>query len=727
MSKYLKQLNPIYKDLETLIKYLDISPKEELETEEYDYLKYTSSIINTKFKYLLNRLKELEIELEIYAKKIEDETGDDKKDAVGLYNKVLKEIKNKIDRINKELDLIDSPYFGKIKFSPGINSDFKSREITTYIGKFAYFDENTNKPLITDWRAPISNLYYTNSGPTDNVSFNSPLGLQKGNLTQKRMFEISHNRIHSIYDAKTGNTAADSFLLSQLKKKIGKKLQDIVSTIQESQNRIIRDSINKFTIIQGVAGSGKTTIVLHRIAYLFFTFQKEINPEKTLIIAPNSMFLDYISDVLPSLGVSNVEANTYLFWAKKILGWDNKYILNPDRNINVERYKGQREYLEKILKAYKVFEDNIINNIPYSRSDRILTSYYEIKRKNPNISLNEGINLAINAVEAQNQFSNRIIGSAMGNNFIDKDIRLKISQYLKKSLNAYNAYREILNIADIPTEVKEYTKRYVKGGKVQYYEQEDLSMIVILHVLINGNTDILKDYIIADEAQDMSYSQIYSLSLITRRNNLMLAGDLAQSIFDPVYIKSWEDVIDTLKTNKDSNMEYEYFTLSKSYRTTIEIIDFAVKTLEKYFPKEYQLPEAVLRHGEIPKIIEYNNIDELEDILEKDISISNTIAVICTDDNHAIETYNKLKELDNIKKSVISFKEDDFKNGILVLPITKAKGLEFDSVYIMDVDNIHYDTSSMSIRRYYVASTRALHRLNIVIDKSKKKSELIDF
>ncbi len=727
MSKYLSKINPIYKDIDTIIKYKDINPKDELETSEYEYLKYTSTVIANKIQSLIKRLIDLEEELEIYAQKIEDETGDDKAAAVGLYNKVLKEIKKKVERINQELELFESPYFGKVIFNPNKDSDFRSREIKTYIGKFAYFDEETSRPLITDWRAPIANLYYTNAGPTESVSFKSPLGAQTGNLSQKRMFEISKNRIGSIYDSRTGNAAADQFLLSQLKKKIGKKLQDIVSTIQDSQNKIIRDGIEKFTIIQGVAGSGKTTIVLHRIAYLFFTYQKEIRPSKTLIIAPNSMFLDYISDVLPSLGVENVEANTYIFWAKKILNWNEKYVLNAPKDAEIRRYKGQREFLEKILEAYPKFEESIIEKIPYSRADRVLTSYYEIKRKNPNISLSEGINLSLSAVEAQNQFSNKIIGSAMGNNFIDKDIRLKISQYIKKNLNPYTAYKEILEYANIRKDIKEYTKRYIKSGKIQFYEQEDLSIMVILFLLINGTTDTLKDYIIADEAQDMSYSQIYSLSMITRRNNLMLAGDLAQSIFDPVYIKNWEDVIDMIKVNRDNNLNYEYFTLSKSYRTTIEIIDFAVKTLEKFFPKEYELPEAVLRHGEVPKVIKYGKLDELESILREDIEVSNTIAIVCTDENHAIDVYNSLKELKSISHAVISFKEDDFKNGILVLPITKAKGLEFDSVYIMDVDTEHYDTSPMSIRRYYVASTRALHRLNIVIDKSKKISEIIDF
>ncbi|HCC67964.1 TPA: hypothetical protein DEP90_01995, partial [Patescibacteria group bacterium] len=230
MQEFKKYLNPFYKDIRQVQDFSDVKYKNKVEESEYPYLKKITKINAHSIEWLLPRLDKLTEELEDQIRIIEQETGDDKKDAKSVYNQILAEIQTTVDRINQDLIKVDSPYFGKIVFSP---KDSKSnRKMCIYIGKFAVVDKKSHLPLIVDWRAPIANIYYQNSGPTKNVEFIAPAGKRIGELEQKRQFEISRARIQNIYDAKTGNIAADAFLLSQLSNRIGKKLADIVSTIQ---------------------------------------------------------------------------------------------------------------------------------------------------------------------------------------------------------------------------------------------------------------------------------------------------------------------------------------------------------------------------------------------------------------------------------------------------------------------------------------------------------------
>ncbi|MFA5623027.1 MAG: UvrD-helicase domain-containing protein, partial [Candidatus Dojkabacteria bacterium] len=338
MQTFEKELNPIYTRVDEINDFKSVIPKTDNEREEYPHLKKITDINAQTSKRMIKRLEDLEIELEEQVQIIARETDlDARADAAGVYNKILRSIEECIERINRELIKLDTPYFGKIVFQTQLRGN--ERDLPIYIGKFALMDRDTYRPLISDWRAPIANLYYENSGPANNLQYDSPTGIREGNLIQKRQFSISEARIKHIYDAKSGNIAADEFLLAQLNERLGQKLQDIVSTIQAQQNEIIREEINKPVVIQGVAGSGKTTILLHRLAYLFYAYKAHIRPSKSLIIGPNKMFLDYITDVLPSLGIENVLANTYIFWAKSVLGWDNTYILHPSKeDLKIKEY-----------------------------------------------------------------------------------------------------------------------------------------------------------------------------------------------------------------------------------------------------------------------------------------------------------------------------------------------------------------------------------------------------
>lgn len=737
MLTFRKHIDPSIDRLDEMLSFKDLQISDELQREEYPYLENITTLLGGQVKLLIKRLHALEDQLEKQILVIERESGDDKKDAVKVYNQILKNISDQVERVNKELATIRSPYFGKIIFNRERSPKLPATTITSYIGKFSYFDKETNKTLITDWRAPIANLYYTNSGPTQSVEFLSPAGQQKGELAQKRQFEISNARFGSIYDAKSGNVAADEFLLSQLNKRLGKKLSDIVSTIQEQQNSIIRDGLGKASILQGVAGSGKTTIVLHRLAYLLFAFEKNINPEKSLIIAPNKMFLDYISDVLPSLGVYGVESNTYIFWAKKVLSWDESHSISPTELLSSKEVKGSMEFLYLLKDFLNEYEDELLRDLKHPNRAAVERRYLELKEKYPQIALEERMLLSIERATLEEKLNRTHVGSYFSEES-DTAISKEVRDYLKKMLSPLEIYRRFFesDSTNIPYDVAKYTKGMLKKKKgVLHYATEDLAPLVYILFWLKGSKEFERDYVIADEAQDMSPMQILTLSMISKGSNLMLAGDLAQSIIPPFYINDWKKLISFISAEV-KGFSANLYELNKCYRTTVEIVEYANKILKKRFEGSYKLPEAVLRHGEQVKTLETakeisNATNSDLEALISDVLVQfdkgfSTVALLAKDEAHATKVFERLSKIDSISRRLINSDESEYTSGVLILPINKAKGLEFDAVYILDFNGSNYSDNELNYRLLYVAMTRALHKLTIVSDMSSIKSELLE-
>lgn len=720
MQTFKKYLNPLYRDLDRVSDFDDIQIDNELEKEEYPHLEKIVKKKTKEVQEFLPRMNKLEKEIEDQIFAVQTETSlDDRVDAQKHYNELLKQMRILVERINRELIAVDSPYFGKIKF---LSDESQTNDpITLYIGKIAVMDEQTHIPIVTDWRAPIANLYYQNSGPKENVSFMAPVGERSGDLLQKRQFQIARARIQGVYDAKTGNVAADEFLLSQLNERIGQKLQDIVSTIQSQQNEIIREDINKPVLIQGVAGSGKTTIILHRLAYLFFTHKKTIRSKNSLIIAPNQMFIDYVSDVLPNLGVESVETETYVFWAKKLMGnIDNFAILNEKDNLEFKKYKGSREFIEVLDNHFDEFEEDLLFNIPYSRKEVLIRRYYELKKQFPDIDMGERLRLALDYAFAQKQFRDRQQQTYMQSYDLDKKKKGEILNYFKKGCNVLSLYKKLFKNKKLPKDISKHTlKGLVREKKIQYYRIEDLAPITYLYQKIYSIKEHIKDCVFVDEAQDLSLVQIATLIKVAKNGNITLAGDLAQSIIPPFYIRDWEDVFDLIEKYTDQTTSYHQ--LQRCYRTTVEIIEYANKIFKDHFPKSYKLPEAVLRHGEEVEVLEFKggsleNIDSLLEIIKKEfVKDIATCAVICRNRQHTQEIYNALeKKRNELNVDIVNYLDSDYKEGLIILPVDQAKGLEFDTVIVLDVNDALYPNEELSIKLLYVAITRALHKLYII-------------
>ncbi len=735
MQTFKKYLNPLYKDLVRVADFSKVKTATKLEEEEYPHLEKVTKITKSKIDFLLPTLDKLEKELEDQIQQIEAESDlDSKKEAKGVYNKILSEIEILIARINNELIALDSPYFGKILFKP--EDSRTNNPLVLYIGKFVLMDNETHIPLITDWRSPIANIYYQNSGPKKNVSFFAPVGERKGELIQKRQFQISRARIKGIYDAKSGNVAADEFLLVQLQDRLGKKLQDIVSTIQAQQNEIIRGELHKPILIQGVAGSGKTTILLHRLAYVLYTYKEQISSNRSLIIAPNQMFIDYVSDVLPNLGVSKVDTQTYLFWGKKTLGWDNYFTLsNQPEDLDIKEFKGSMEFLDILDRYLEKFEEDILENIPYSGKSLIAKRYYQLKEQFSDIDMAERLELATGYAFAQKQYNNAA-NYKPWENYIDQEtIKNDILKYLKKHCNIFSLYKNLFKTDLVTKDTAKYSlKGLTAEGRIHNYRIEDLAPMVYLNLKINGIKIHERDYVMIDEAQDMSYIQLATLINISKNGNLTIAGDLAQSIIPPFYIKDWDKVLELVK--RFSGKDAAYCQLQRCYRTTVEIVEFANSIFKNKFPKSYKLPEAVLRHGDEVKTLEYNsdikdlNSNEFRELVsvikEQFEKGAVTCALLCRDRNHANSIYSSLKEYEEIiGRKIVSYTENDYQNGLLILPIENAKGLEFDSVIIADLNSIYYKNSILDVKLLYVAITRALHRVIVVTKKGDNTLELL--
>jgi len=329
----------------------------------------------------------------------------------------------------------------------------------------------------------------------------------------------------------------------------------------------------------------------------------------------------------------------------------------------------------------------------------------------------------------QKKFQEKMIGTLPRESDLEIKKKKEITQYFNRMTKPIEVYRSMFKKGYVNRTIAKYTlEGTVRSGKKKTFRMEDLAPIVYLHFKIHDQKEHQKEYIMLDEAQDLSLVQILTLLQISKNQNITIAGDLAQSIIPPFYIKDWNNVIDLFK--RFDRDDYSYYQLNRCYRTTLEIIDYANKIFKNKFPKTYKLPEAVLRHGEDIKTIENDetllvgpegNISKLIEIVREEFNKGSvTCALICPDKNYAQKVYEKIAKYQNILgKDIVDFSREDYKTGLLVLPVENAKGLEFDTVILLDVNSNTYPDTELSVRLLYVAITRALHRLIVITNRNK--------
>ena len=664
------------------------------------------------------------------------------------------------EKMQKMFKTINSPYFARIDFKRE-NENIAEK---IYIGKVGTVDEENN--IITvDWRAPISSIYYdSNIGKTLYIA---PEGICKGELLLKRQYNIENQKLISYQDVDT--VANDELLKPYLNSSADNRLKNIVSTIQKEQNQIIRESLYKNIIVQGVAGSGKTTVALHRIAYLVYNYRDTVKPNQYLVIGPNKFFINYISNVLPDLDVENVNQLTYDELCKEYINEDftlinedekiRQYIQNPN-SLNFQNLKVSMEfknaldkYIKEIdkniipnknieIKGYVIFSSEFIKNTYNSIKNPVIYDNVEKKVDRTNLLLQKYIEDNLDDIKEnlKNQFKERTKNVSNEIKYKEMDtlssIEKELSKGFKQKLNKFfnpllpNIYKtyitflsrinEYIDLSNYNIKIEDvnYNIKKLKSKKVEF---EDLSSLIYLKTCINGEGEYANYKQVAiDEAQDFGDFNFVALKKLLSNANFSIFGDLAQSIYQYRGIKNWESVQEIAFNNK-----CEIKNLHKSYRTTTEIMNCA-SNITKHLG--LNVAEPVIRHGKDVEFINFSDIDEqiktIENILEEYLKENfKTIAIICKDEDEASEISKKL----NKKYKAVNITDSDtmYNGGICVITSYLAKGLEFDGAIVSNASKLKYDENNdMEMKLLYVAMTRPLHELKVLYDG--KMSDFID-
>ncbi len=655
------------------------------------------------------------------------------------------------------------PYFGRIDFQ---KLDSKEKE-SFYIGKTSLLNKEDKKMLIVDWRAPISGIYY--SGELGEAMYRSPDGLVIGELSLKRQYEIQDRKLINIFDK--GLTPMDEFLQKALWEKKDNRLKDIVMTIQSEQNDIIRAERNKVIIVQGAAGSGKTTIVLHRIAYLMYTYKDSLKPEKILTLVPNKLFLNYISDVLPDLGIDEICQSTFEELSINIIGKNLKLLDKEDKIVKLlDKNIINAEYRENLMKVSsfkgsillkKIIDDYIIElqkkMIPKDRGISIKGhgiysagelnelfyvnySYVPLIRRVKRLrgyikgTYKDRINKYVKKiVENKTQSVDQLVSKYDFVENIEEDMINSINTYFKSivKINIEKVYKEIMTNKDLLSlyvndnftysdviYISEYCKS-VFDKKI--YEPEDLAPLTYLKIKLSGLKENFKfNHIVVDEAQDYNSIQMIILKELSENNSFTIVGDLSQGIYSYSGTDDWNDFIENVFRKENT----QFLKIKKCYRSTKEIMEFANKIINNSRNKNLIQAEPVLRSGDKPDVIKCKNEnDMIENISNNILALMNkgfkSIAIICKTNGESRKVYNQLVKLIDEDIQLISSNDTEYKGGIVIIPIYMSKGLEFDGVIIYNCTEGSYSKNELDIKLLYVASTRALHKLTLYYCGSK--------
>ncbi|MDV4150891.1 RNA polymerase recycling motor HelD [Clostridium sp. AL.422] len=638
-----------------------------------------------------------------------------------------------------------SPYFARIDFAEEGNKIAEKY----YIGMSNLINDDFDF-LVYDWRAPISSMFYDYE--IGEARYTCPEGVISGDLTLKRQYKISNGELNYMFDSNL--KIDDEILQDMLAKNSDNKMKAIVTTIQREQNKIIRNEEYKILIVQGPAGSGKTSVALHRIAYLLYKHREKIGPQNILIFSPNNIFNDYISDVLPQLGEDNMCQTTFKEYMHKALGNEiikeeycemMEYILSPKNEdgykdrIKSIKFKSSKQFLN-ILKDYVLslekdkndFKDIVFNgNLIISAEELqelFLNDYGHLPLKRRLEKLRERILYLLEPYE-KDRLGEEVESLKKYNSGMDDAEAIKQSKAIVKNEIDY-IYSEIcemteFNIIDIYTDlfnnlecfsktentdydkkdinkVKLYTLEMIKSKKFNYEDQHALLY------LKGALGDILKiseiKYVIIDEAQDYTPLQYEILYKLFNNANITILGDLNQSINPFMNLGNYTNILDIFPTDSTC-----IINLSKSYRSTMEITEFAKKILDNNINYE-----CVARSGDKPVIIGFSDEKNIKEQLLQDIKIykekgHKSIGIITKTIKEAQDVYNSLK--DKVHVNALLNDEDEYINDTLVIPSFLAKGLEFDVVIIYNAGDKNYNDEERLL--LYTACTRALHVLRI--------------
>lgn len=616
--------------------------------------------------------------------------------------------------------MLNSPYFGRVDFC----YEGESASEIYYIGIGNLARNRAENPYVFDWRAPVSGLFYDYD--KGEAQFQAPAGILKGEITKKKQYKIRNGKI--IYILENDMNIDDEILQQALLEHADASLKSIVTTIQREQNKIIRDQSHRILAVQGCAGSGKTSVALHRIAYLLYHNRKNLNASQILILSPNSIFADYISRILPELGEENICEMTLDDFAYHSL---EEYGEAEDRYDELEKllhtkepedfftvngwkistkeagYKQTKEYIEELNAFILELEWELVDikDFHYKRmrltASEISDLFYEKFSETP----------ILNRMEKIGEY---IIDAA--ETLWNKNMKEEEKQEIYERLNRMYETKHLLEIYN----------RFLKGSGREPLETsdrilryEDVYPLLYLKYAVSETPKRREvKHLVIDEMQDYTYLQYV---LIDRLFDcpMTILGDAVQTMAE-----NRQDVLAFLP--KIFGREVHCVYLNKSYRSTSEIMNFANCLLGE------QGMETIERHGEEPVVFQAETKKEMYAKLAEDIRFEtvlkervisgcpegmekgayvDTIAILCLNSDHAENIFRELKQMDaGVELSLLTKDSMRFQKGISIMPFYLAKGLEFDAVFVPDLQDY---VTPLHRQALYINATRALHMLRL--------------
>ena len=614
--------------------------------------------------------------------------------------------------------MIKSPYFARIDFKFDDEDEFEK----IYIGRSSLRKNSYQEMYVYDWRSPIASVFYRFM--TGEAFYDAPCGRVTGELNLKRQYEIKNGTLEYFFDSDV--QIVDEFLRQLLSQNTTAKMKAIVETIQHEQDVVIRDMENDLLMVQGVAGSGKTSIALHRAAYLMYQgLQTKLSANNIMIISPNSIFEQYISNVLPELGEDNVISSVFEDILSELL--------------NGRKIQSRNDFLENLIVNSK-YKEISRNSIEFKTSsffreilDQFLIDiprqwiefedvYYEGKCVVSRQILKDKIlgrtetPLGIKLEQLEDYILEQIFGTGKGRGHKEEKnlIKQEIQKFIKidivelyKILFSNEAYfYSLLQNSNLSQGIKsiwEYTRENLEADRLYY---DDAIAIAYLYLKIYG-TNKYKNIkqVVIDEAQDYYPLQYEIFNLLFSNAKFTILGDMKQTLAKKEDISFYEQIQKILNKKKSS-----LIMLDKSFRCTNEILNFSLKFIEQ----SSQI-KSFNRNGDSPKVYIADNSEIFIDEIVKEIKLCQekgfqSICLICKTEKNSTYLFNKIKhklDIQLIKNGSVSDLQ-----GVFILPVYMSKGLEFDAVLICDADSQNYhDEDDKNL--LYVACTRALHKLSL--------------
>jgi len=652
--------------------------------------------------------------------------GSEAFEALAALNQYMDPITDKIadyeaveNRILLLENMIQSPYFARIDFKFDDEDAFEK----VYIGRTSLKKDDTNEFFIYDWRSPIASVFYR--FVLGQVFYDAPGGRITGEVNLKRQYEITKGELEYYFDAEV--QIVDEFLRKLLSQNTSPKMKTIVETIQKEQDIVIRDMENDLMMVQGVAGSGKTSIALHRAAYLMYQgLSSKLSADNILIISPNSLFEQYISNVLPELGEDHVVSVVFEDIIASVL--QNEHV--QSRNQFLENLISNSKYREmikssiefKTSRQFLEILDRFIDDLPHKWMNfedvcydgECIISGEMIKEKvlsgrnetplGMRLKLIRGYILELISESGKSRLkkSEKILINEEMLKFMELDVKAVYRKLFHDKEYFYSLAKD-MELPGCMDHILTFTQENLNTDLLYY---DDATVLTYLNLKIYGvhKYKAIKQVVI-DEAQDYYPLHFEIFHLLFQKAKFTVLGDINQTLEKREDLSLYQQIRKIFNKKKSSLV-----TMDKSFRCTNEILNYGLRFLEqsteiKSFNRKGDEPEIYAAEDQLS--FHDMIVSEVKSCLEMGYQ---SIGLICKTEKNALFLFECLKDKADIQ--LIKNESTTDLRGVFIIPVYMSKGLEFDAVLICDADAENY-YSQDDKKLLYIACTRALHRLNL--------------